>query len=237
MMVDYDLHRLGWKAFQDLCVALAEERLQRPVSNLSGISLARFISYRSNYSFAQRLIELRPDMWKRLDVFSRPLKDDMDVDLLTTLHEFGLLPEERRRAFVEEVHAAAIEEVDDSFLENEKIGKVLTNEEKNSILSDVETEVFEKLDNHVERLREEWESDYEPNSYFDTLRTSVNRFAGALLGKVDPTLIKQSAEAHIQNAVWHMEDNYSPERERVAPTQQSAAKADSLDELFRDVDE
>lgn len=28
---DYDLHRLGWKAFQDLCVALAEERLQRPV--------------------------------------------------------------------------------------------------------------------------------------------------------------------------------------------------------------
>jgi hypothetical protein len=31
MSVDYDLHRLGWKSFQDLCVALAEERLQRPV--------------------------------------------------------------------------------------------------------------------------------------------------------------------------------------------------------------
>lgn len=28
---EYALHRLGWKAFQDLCVALAEERLQRPV--------------------------------------------------------------------------------------------------------------------------------------------------------------------------------------------------------------
>ena len=28
---DYALHRLGWKAFQDLCIALVEERLQRPV--------------------------------------------------------------------------------------------------------------------------------------------------------------------------------------------------------------
>jgi hypothetical protein len=28
---DFELHRLGWKAFQDLCVALVEERLQRPV--------------------------------------------------------------------------------------------------------------------------------------------------------------------------------------------------------------
>src|SRR5664279_2444888 len=30
-LIDFPLHRLGWKAFQDLCVALVEERLQRPV--------------------------------------------------------------------------------------------------------------------------------------------------------------------------------------------------------------
>lgn len=30
---DYPLHRLGWKAFQDLCVAAAEECLRRPVQN------------------------------------------------------------------------------------------------------------------------------------------------------------------------------------------------------------
>jgi hypothetical protein len=27
----YPLHKLGWKAFQDLCAAVAEECLQRPV--------------------------------------------------------------------------------------------------------------------------------------------------------------------------------------------------------------
>ena len=30
---NYPLHRLGWKAFQDLCVAAAEECLRRPVQN------------------------------------------------------------------------------------------------------------------------------------------------------------------------------------------------------------
>lgn len=30
---DYPLHRLGWKAFQDLCVGVAEECLRRPVQN------------------------------------------------------------------------------------------------------------------------------------------------------------------------------------------------------------
>lgn len=30
---DYPLHKLGWKAFQDLCVGVAEECLRRPVQN------------------------------------------------------------------------------------------------------------------------------------------------------------------------------------------------------------
>jgi hypothetical protein len=30
---DYPLHRLGWKAFQDICVAVAEECLRRPVQS------------------------------------------------------------------------------------------------------------------------------------------------------------------------------------------------------------
>eukprot|EP01034_Spumella_vulgaris_P011256 gene11256-14310_t len=30
---DYPLHQLGWKAFQDLAIAVAEECLQRPVQS------------------------------------------------------------------------------------------------------------------------------------------------------------------------------------------------------------
>ena len=30
-MEDFQLHRLGWKAFQDLCIAIVEEQTGRPV--------------------------------------------------------------------------------------------------------------------------------------------------------------------------------------------------------------
>jgi hypothetical protein len=34
----YDLHRLGWKSFQDLCIAIAEECLSRPVQTFLPVS-------------------------------------------------------------------------------------------------------------------------------------------------------------------------------------------------------
>lgn len=211
--------------------------LAERIANLPSHTLSSFISYRSNYAFAARLIDLRPDIWKRLDSFSRPLDEDTDVDLLTTLNGLGLLSEDRRLKFVEEVRAAAVEDADDSFLDDEGIANTLTTSERDSILADVETEVLGKLSDHVDRLRETWDRDYEPNNYFDTLRESVNRFAEALGARVDLNLIKRSTESHIQSAVWLMEDNYVPDSKSATPAQQSAAMADSLDELFRDVDE
>jgi hypothetical protein len=213
------------------------ELLAERIANLQSHILSSFISYRSNYAFAARLMGLRPDIWNRLHVLSRPLDEDVDVDLLTTLNKFGLLSEERRLAFVEEVRAAAIDDADDSFLEDEGIANTLTSDERSSILDDVETEVLGKLYDHVQRLRRNWDRDYEPDSYFEALRESVNRFAEALSGRVDPALVKSSTESHIRSAVSLMNDDYTPESEKTTPTQQSAAKADSLDELFRDVDQ
>ena len=211
--------------------------LTERIANLPSHMLSSFISYRSNRTFAARLMDLRPDIWNRLNTLSRPLDEDLDVDLLTTLHKFGLLREDRRLAFVEEVRSAAVDEADDSFLENEGIANTLTPDERSSILDDVETQVIGKLYDHVQRLRRDWDRDYEPDSYFETLRESVYRFAQALSGRVDPELVKSSTETHIRSAVSRMNDDYTPESEKSTPTQQSAAQADSLDELFRDVDE
>jgi hypothetical protein len=44
-------------------------------------------------------------------------------------------------------------------------------------------------------------------------------------------------EIHIRSAIWEMTDDYVRDTSISTPTQQSAAKADSLDQLFRDVDE
>ena len=213
------------------------ELLADRIANLPNHELASFISYRSNKSFTIRLMHLRPDIWKRMELLARPLKDDIDVDLLSELHAQGLLPEEQRLAFVENVRAAAVEDADDSFIDYQAVARVLTDEERESILNDVEISVLGRLAQHVERLQEGWDQDYDPNDYFDTLRTAIDHFARALVARVDIDVVFAELERCISKAVWQMESDYIPDPETPVPIQQSAAKADSLDEIFRDVDE
>jgi hypothetical protein len=207
------------------------------LADLPSYRLGRFISDRANKSFTSRLLKLRPDIWEQLDILSRPLKDDGDVDLLITLHQQQLLPEKRRLAFVEEVRAAAVEDADDSFLQSEGIRKVLTDVERESILDDVEVEVLGHMQQHIKRVQNEWQGDYDPHDHFDTLSASIRNFAEALSDRVSADEIRQSAEKYIGTAVRRMEADYLPAPSTVAPTQQSVAQSDSLDQLFRDVDE
>tara|TARA_R110002074_G_C12554346_1_gene666930 strand:- start:834 stop:3044 length:2211 start_codon:yes stop_codon:yes gene_type:complete len=211
------------------------ELLADRIASLSSYNLVSFISYRSNKHFTQRLMGLRPDIWDRLDRFNRPLKDSSDVDLLVTLHTQGLLAEDRRLKFVEQVRAAAVEEADDSFLEKDEIGAVLTDEEIESILDDVKLEVIDKIDEHVERLAEEWDTDYAPEDYFDTFQSSVKRFSAALECRMDIGEVNQSVKRIIRYAVDEMNERYEPPSSESAPTQQSISKEDSLSDLFRDI--
>lgn len=206
------------------------------IGSLPSYALASFISYRSNRAFTERLMTLRPDIWGRLEFFSRPLKDDSDVDFLASLYKQGLLPIQRRLQFVEDVRQAAVEDADDSFLESEDIAAVLTADEKTDILNEVDQAVLGKLKYHVDRLRRDWDRAYDPNDHFDVLRASIWNFAKAL-GRPDAELVKSSAEKYINDAISKMVDQFNSSSTASVPTQQSAAKADSLNELFRDVDE
>jgi hypothetical protein len=207
------------------------------IEDLPAYELVSFISYRSNPAFTKRLMEGHPELWKRMDYFNRPLKDDIDVDLLATLHRQGLLPETYRLRFVEEVHAAAVEDADDSFLAREEIAAVLTDIERNEILNDVEREVLGRIGFHVDRLRRDWDHDYDPEDHFGNFRSAVNHFVEALRGRIDVVTVKASLNTRIQQALWDMTTEYDPPPATPVPRQQSAAKEDSLDELFRDIDE
>lgn len=214
-----------------------QDLLSDRIGNLPSHVLASFISYRSNANFTKTIMALRPDIWKRLDSFYSPLKDDIDVDLIAALHIHGLLSEEQRLAFVEKVRTAAIEEADDSFLASETIGAMLTDAERAAILDEVEAKVLGRIEQHVDRVRLQWDRDYDPNDYFDDLRSSVQHFAESLSARVDVDAILISMEVKISDAVSKLEDAYEPPSSSPIPTQQSAAKTDSLDEIFRDVDE
>jgi hypothetical protein len=214
------------------------ELLADRIASLPSYILAPFISYRSNVTFTKRLLEARPDIWKRLDDgFIRPLSDDTDAGLFATLHRQGLLPEEKRLDFVEEIRAAAIEDADDSFLDDSDIASVLTTVEHDSILNEVKEKVLDRFSLHVSRVRRSWGGDYDPADHFDELRSSVRLFAEALSGQIDKDVITKMAEKHIKIAIEKMEELYEPPSSSTTPIQQSAAKADSLEEMFRDIDE
>lgn len=213
------------------------ELLADRIASLKNVALARFISFRSNKSFAKRLVALRPDILKRIEFFSAPFKDDLDVDLLVALHRFEMLDEDRRLEFVDEVRIAAVEEADDSFLDHEGIASVLTPAERDEVLDAVKIELLENIGSLVDRLKDDWDDENDPDGHFETLLSAVINLSHALEVRGDVSQLKQIVERNIQSAVWQMMDDYKPRSERSAPTQQSAAAADSLEELFRDVHE
>lgn len=207
------------------------------IGSLPSHSLSSFISYRSNSSFTKRLLESRPDLWKRLNNYSVPLKDDIDVDLLITLHKQQLLPEEYLRQFIMEVHEAAVDWADDSFLENDDIRSVIPEAERNKILGDVKLKVLGNTSKHINRVRDDWDTDYNPHDCFDELKSSFQSFIKALADEIDSDDILKQIECSIQSAIWEMEDDWEDSSVNDEPLLQSASIEQGLEELFRDVDE
>ena len=202
-----------------------QELLLERVASLSSSALGIFISYGSNPSFTKNLLDARPDIWKRLTYFNAPLNDDSDVDLLITLHRQKLLPEELRLKFVETVRSTVIRG------RRKPAGKfrfrgVLTDAEMQDVLEDIKTEVLEKLDKHVERVRKTWDKNYSPEDHFDQFTNNIELFAKTILSKPEVDNVKSAVRDSIRTAVWAMEEEYEPSKGvSAAPTQQSVTKA------------
>jgi hypothetical protein len=206
------------------------------------ISLARyrlnsFLSYRSNRNFAEMMLSRRPDILAGLTDFYVPIKDDVDANLIATLHMQNLLPEDVRKNFVKQVAQAATQQADASFLDDASLGAVLTDEEKDRILWEVEGEVLARVAEHVRRLRSGWEKDSSPEDVFDDFRRSIRLFVNALAPKSDYQAAIRSASLEISYAVSRMNEDYEPSSPTSAPTAASPPMPTPLVNLFRDIDE
>jgi hypothetical protein len=154
------------------------------ISELDSYRLVSFLSYRSNRKFSELLLARRPDILERLHQFFIPIKDDTDASLVATLHDQALLSEDIRLNFVREVTRAATEHADASFLDDSTLENVLTEEEKDRILSAVEVKVLGRIQHHVERLRYDLEKDSSPEEYFEYFQRSLELFVNALSSRL-----------------------------------------------------
>jgi hypothetical protein len=210
--------------------------LAERIAELPRLNLVNFMSYRSNRKFSKLMLERRPDILQGLQNFYAPIKEDIDASLVATLREQGLLPEEIRLNFVQDVKSAAVDEADASFLDYSSFEQVLTDEEKETILSEVEKKVLSRISNHVNRLRFQWDKESPPEDYFDEFERSIKLFVDALSYKADHTAVLRSAINAIGSAVASMNEDYEPSSSTSAPTASSIPQSTPLLNLFRDVD-
>lgn len=199
-------------------------------------TLVSFMSYRSNRAFNEQILDARPDLWSRLDHFIVPLREDLDVDLVAALHSQGLLSEDRRLKFVEVVRSAAVEQLDDSFLSNKPISRILTSDERGSILADVERDGLSSVEDCIDRRKNEWSSEYDPDFFFEDLRESVESFLTALHNPEYSKKISSKVDSLIDDAVCSLKDSYIPDDSAADSINPSSPNAsDTLESLFRDV--
>ena len=213
------------------------ELLEQRIVGLEGYRLVSFLSYRSNARFAKRLLTRRPDILDRLSYFSTPIKEDMDAQLVSTFHSQGLLPEVIRLEFVDHVKRGVVEEIDSSFLDDDDLQKVLTNEERDDLLTLAEAEVLGNVSGHVDRLREDWDGESPPADYFDQFENALTSFTRALSDRIDGERILAAARADIGFAISSMNEEYQPNSSTAAPIAASTPQNTPLANLFPDIDE
>jgi hypothetical protein len=131
--------------------------------------LQGFLSRRCSREFLSLYLQQNPNL---LDQVSNPglfLSCVPEVRLATRLQKFELLPEDRRKKFVETVSNYAIEGQDASALDDADIQSLFIGDEFGNLLQKVQIELLPRLDD----VRQEWEWNYSsgepPEQYIQPL--------------------------------------------------------------------
>ncbi|MFC1626210.1 hypothetical protein ACFL19_00760 [Pseudomonadota bacterium] len=137
-------------------------------------ALYRFLSYRCDREFLQQYIARNFEFISNLRVEAY-LYIVSDVNVLVRLYEFGLLPESERLRAVTTIWELAIDTPYAGFL-REDIRTLMTPEELSLLLNHVQTTLLPNLDSCLDQWRDNYNSDVEPEAYFDDLKSTLQDY-------------------------------------------------------------
>jgi hypothetical protein len=156
-----------------------------------------FFAYRCNKEFLAKYIERYPQFTPTLRVSSY-LYAVSDVEVIARLHEFGLLPEEKRLQVVAEIRELAVNIPDSGFLQK-RFRHILSEGELTSILEYVRTVLLPNLDDHISGWLSNYDHDDDPDEYFSYLKDALEDYRKELVDFDD-------AQAQIDNALSHIDE-------------------------------
>ena len=159
-----------------------------------------------------------------------------EVRLAKRLHQFGLLPEENRKQFVETVSNYALEGQDGLALDDEGIRSLFTEVEFEELVQRARAELLPRLGD----VRRDWESnhppDYPPDQYMQGLLDLFDSLKGRF---VDDEAALRLIEIQARSANEWIDENTPPEPERSPRklgTVESQEKPRGSRSIFDDID-
>jgi hypothetical protein len=137
-------------------------------------TLYRFLANRCSRDFLAAYLEQSPDVLQRVAQPGLSLSAVPEVDLAVRLHEFGLLPEETRKAFVETVSTYAVEGEDLYALDDPGVRSVFQDSELDKLVEMVRTDLLPKLQDLRIRAQSSHLSTDSPDEYMQTVLESFD---------------------------------------------------------------
>lgn len=199
-------------------------------------SLHSFLTRRCSKDFLTLYLQTNPDL---IDKVCRPgllLRTSSEVALAIRFHEFGLLPEESRKLFVQAVSAYAIDGEDVYALESEVIRSVFTDVEFEALIARVHAELLPRLSMVREEEQDGYRSDEPADEYMEhmleSFKTLKDKFG-------DDTEAVQIIEREIDLAKEWIRDNdreWSDRVPRSLDTTEAVAGPHGSRSIFEDVD-
>lgn len=199
-------------------------------------SLHYFLTRRCSKEFLDLYAQANPELLNEVCRPGLQLNASSELDLAIRLHEFGLLPEDNRRIFVQTVSEYAISGEDVDALDNEDIRTVFTDAEFDSLVAKVHSELLPRL-SLVRVSEQDGYSGDEPadeylDHFLDNLKTLKKKFGD------DPEAVR-AIEREIDLAKDWISDNDHelPDREpRPLGTTGTSDKPQGARSIFDDID-
>lgn len=137
-------------------------------------ALYRFLASRCSEPFLALYLEQDPNVLKRVSEPGLSLSYSPEVELAVRLHEFGLLPEENRRKFIQKVSNFAIEGDDVFALDDDDIRGVFTESEFEDLVQKVRTDLLPRLGNVLATAQSNYDSSDSPDEHLQNVLESFS---------------------------------------------------------------
>jgi len=199
-------------------------------------ALQGFLSRRCSKDFVSLYLEHHPDLLDRVSEPGLFLDTVPEVRLAERLHEFGLLPEDKRKKFVETVSNYALEGQDADALGDEGIRTLFKDDEFEHLRKIVRTELLPRLD----AVRQDWESNHRsddpPEEHMQQLLESFETLKKCFGDDESATKIIDREIRHTNEWIGEHTPEEPTRSQRKLGKVEAADKPHSARSLFDDID-